>query len=168
MKSKLIYRAEVEWGWLGTLMIFLIVFLNFSFLLLIFMTSTVFLFFGIPIFLLDIVIFPLLKSIMKRHEFELQTDSVNIKNKKIEWKRIKSISFQTGRLIYDRSFNTGFKLPVLQKIYILDKKGREYSAIIDVDYYSKKNRTKNNIYKISKFLDGMNKDYLIADWAEKR
>ena len=134
----------------------------------IFLTSPLFLFFGIPIFLLDLLMMPLIKSVLKLYDFELHTDGVKIKNKKIEWKKVKSISFQTGRLIYDRKYDSGLKLPVLQKIYVLDKEGKEYSAIIDIDYFSKKNRSKNNIRKITKFLDGMNKEYLIADWAEKR
>ena len=114
------------------------------------------------------MLLPLIRSILKLHEFELHTDCIRIKNKNLEWKKVKSISFQTGRPIYDRTFNLGIKLPALQKIFILDKEGLEYSAIIDIDYYSKKNRKENNIKTISRFLAGMDKEYLIADWAEKR
>lgn len=168
MKSNLIFKANVKWEWLGKIIFSLLILLNLVFIVLIFLTLPVFVFFGLPVLILDILLLPLIKSILKLHEFELHTDCIMIKNKNIQWKQIKSISFQTGRLIYDRSFNFGFKLPALQKIYVLDKEGKEYSAIIDVDYYSKKNRKENNIKKIHKFLIGMDKEYLVADWAEKR
>ena len=58
--------------------------------------------------------------------------------------------------------------PVLQKIYILDKKGKEYSSIIDIDYFLKENREDNNLRKIKELLYGMDKLELISDWAEKR
>lgn len=168
MKSSLIFKANVEWGWLGKFVSLLLLFLNLIFVVLIFLTSPVFVLFGFPILILDFLLIPLIKSILRLHDFELHINCVRIKNKTIEWKQIKSISFQTGRLIYDRTFNFGVKLPVLQRIFVLDKEGKEYSAIIDIDYYSKKNRKENNIKKIHKFLIGMDKDYLVADWAEKR
>lgn len=168
IKSNLIFKAEVSWGWIGKIIFTILILLNLSFIILLFLTSSIFVFFGLPILILDLLLIPLIKSILHLHEFELHTNCIKIKNKIIEWKEVKSISFQTGRLIYDRSFYLGLKLPVMQKIYVLDKKGQEYSAIIDIDYYSKKNREKNNISKITKFLDGMNKEYLLADWAEKR
>jgi hypothetical protein len=166
--STLIYKPNIRWGYLGTSVFLFILLLNLFFIALMFITPLILIFFGIPIILLDILLLPLIKSILKVTDFELHTDGLTIKKKKIFWKEVKSISFQTGRPIYDRNFNSGFKLPALQKIYVLDKKGLEYSAVIDADFYLKKNRNKNNIRIISKFLLGMDKQDLIADWAEKR
>ena len=168
MESNLIFKANVDWDWLGKVIFFLLILLNLIFGTLIFLTSPVFVLFGLPVIILDVLLLPLVKSILNLHEFELHTNSVKIKNKTLVWKKVKSISFQTGRLIYDRNFNLGLKLPALQKIFVLDKKGKEYCAIIDIDYYSKKKRKENNIRRINKFLVGMDKDYLVADWAEKR
>ena len=57
---------------------------------------------------------------------------------------------------------------MLQKIFILDKKGKEHSCIIDIDYYLKKNRDKNNLRQIRDLLLGLDKLSLLSDWAEKR
>ncbi|MBT3720311.1 hypothetical protein HN789_05485 [archaeon] len=168
MKSKLIFRADINWGYLGKTLFIVLIILNFLFVSLVFFTTPFFILFGIPIFVLDLLLMPLIKSILKIQEFELHTDSLKIKNKKIDWKKVKSISFQTGRLIYDRVFYKGFKLPTLQKIFVLDKEGYEYSAIIDIDYYFKKKRQENNIRIINRHLLAMDKQYLVADWAEKR
>ncbi len=168
MKSKLVFKAIPEWGWLGILITIILLLLNIFFIMLLFLTSYVFIIFFLPVVILDAVFFPLIKSMFRIAEFELHTDSVKVKNRILKWKDVKSISFQTGRLIYDRDYDKGFKLPALQKIYVLDKKGEEYSAVIGVDYFFKKKREDNNIKRLTKYLNGMNREELIADWAEKR
>ena len=123
--------------------------------------------FTLPLIILNIIFLPIVKLVLKQ-DFSLYTSGVKIKKKYIEWKKIKSISFQTGRLKSDEAFFRGFKLPVLQRIFVLDKDGKEYSCIIDIDYYSKTKREDNNLRKIRELLLGMDRISLLSDWAEKR
>ncbi|MEM3373951.1 MAG: hypothetical protein QXE31_01900 [Candidatus Woesearchaeota archaeon] len=104
----------------------------------------------------------------KLTDFTLYQEGIKIKKKFLTWSEIKSISFQTGRHIADYNFYKGFKLPVFQRIYILDYDAQEYSTIIDTDYFLKNKRSQNNLLILRKHLIDMNKSKLISDWAEKR
>ena len=128
----------------------------------------------VPIIILDIFIFPifreiLLKFIKKTHnQFEIYTTGIKIKEKYFNWKNIKSISPDTGRPMVDKKYFKGPKLPVLQKIYLIDKNYNEYCCIVDYDYFSKPNRQKNNLEKIKELLLGLDKIDIIHDWAQLR
>jgi hypothetical protein len=66
------------------------------------------------------------------------------------------------------SIDTGFKMPAFQRIFILDNDGKEYSCIIGIDYFMKKDRADNNIRLLQRIFHDIGKDHLISDWAEKR
>ena len=184
MEKKVIYKSKISIGWFFHLIFFLVLFLNI--IMLFYITQIFFLFIGksvfnvisfiffIPILFLDIFLYPILKvvflTLIKKEEYSIiiYNKGIEINNLFLEWEKIKSISFQTGRLITDNDFLRGFKLPAIQKIYILDKKGKEYSCAIDIDYFSKKDRSKNNLNIIKGILHEQNKIFLLSDWAEKR
>lgn len=181
MKKRLVHRNTVNWGLfiliitgfvailtLIYLYYFVILLIRFNFLnipIIIWLTT-------LPVLFLNIMLFPVCRttflSIIKKSDFLLYTTGIKIKNKYFLWKQIKSISFKTGRYKGKKVFFRGFQLPMLQKIFILDKKGKEYSCIIDIDYYLKKNRDKNNLRQIRDLLLGLDKLSLLSDWAEKR
>ncbi len=181
MKKRLVHRNNVNWdlpilsvtSFVAVLTIiylyyFVILLIRFSYLkipIIIWLTT-------LPILFLNILLFPVCRttflSIIKKSDFILYATGIMINNKYLLWKQIKSISFKTGRYKSKKVFFRGFQLPMLQKIFILDKKGKEYSCVIDVDYYLKKNRDKNNLRQIRDLLLGLDKLSLLSDWAEKR
>lgn len=181
MKKRLVHRNNVNWGFpilsvtsfvavltIIYLYYFVILLIRFNLLklpIIIWLTT-------LPILFLNLILFPVCRttflSLIKKSDFLLYTTGLRINNKYFLWKQIKSISFQTGRLRGKKVFFRGFKLPMLQKIFILDKKGKEHSCIIDIDYYLKKNRDKNNLRQIRDLLLGLDKLSLLSDWAEKR
>jgi len=172
--KKLVYQAVIRWGWQLNFLGYLLVLFDITFFILVFQTSLERVLLAIPLLVLNIILFPLLKQIIlsfigKRFiEFELYTKGITIKNKYLGWKDIKSISFQSGRLIYDTRFYHGFKFPAFQRIYVLDNEGKEYSAIIDIDYWSKKDRKNNNLRKLNELMMGMDRTSILSDWAQKR
>ena len=180
MKKRLVHRNNVNWGIpilivTGFVVLITILYLYYFVILLIkfninlpivvWLTS-------LPILLLNMILWPVCRttffSLTKKSDFLLYTTGIKINNKYLMWKQIKSISFKTGRYKCRNVFFRGFQLPMVQKIFVLDKKGTEYSCIIDVDYYLKKNRDKNNLRKIRELLFGLDKLSLMSDWAEKR
>lgn len=184
MKKRLVYRNTVNWGWLIytvsiLVLVITLIYLYYFINLLLFIIRTptlqkliILVITSVPIILLNIFLIPVMKTLVgkffKKSELKLYTTGIKIKKNFLTWKKIKSISFQTGRLQGKKAFFRGFQLPIIQKIFILDKKGKEYSCIIDVDYYLKKNREKNNLRKIRDLLLGLDKLSLLSDWAEKR
>ncbi len=182
VKKRLVHRADINWGWLPlttATLVFLIDFFYFfyffQYIILAINTSnfsSIIVLTLIPILVLNGLFFPVLKAlilrIMKKTDFQLYTTGIKIKGKLLNWSQIKSISFKTGRYKGKKAFFRGHRLPALQSIFILDKKGKEYSCIIDIDYSSKKNRKENNLRKIREFLLGMDKISLLSDWAEKK
>jgi hypothetical protein len=186
MKRKLIYRCSVKWGWLILLVTALVFFLTVIYIyylgkLVIFVirnpvmiTKLIVVVTAIPLVVLNILFFPVMRTLflkfMKKEKYDLQiyNTGFKIRDTFLEWKKIKSISFHTGRLQGKTAFFYGYKLPIMQKIFLLDKEGNEYSCVIDIDYYLKKDRDKNNLRKIRELLLGLDKVSLISDWAEKR
>jgi len=184
MEKKVIYKSKIAFGWFFHFLFFFILFLNA--VMFFYIAQIVFLFieklvfniisiiFFLPLVILDIFLFPILKvvflNLIKKEEYTIiiYNEGIEINTLFLEWKKIKSISFQTGRLITGNDFLRGFKLSAIQKIYILDKKGKEYSCAIDIDYFSKKDRSKNNLSIIKGILHEQNKIFLLSDWAEKR
>ncbi|MFH2020460.1 MAG: hypothetical protein ABIJ34_03540 [archaeon] len=128
----------------------------------------------LPLAMLNFFMYKIIKvfllSLLGKPHFELEVfdSGIRIKNEYLQWHKIKSISFQTGRLIHDREFSKGFKLPVFQRMFVLDKSGKEYSCIIDIDYFMKENRSHNNLRKLNTLMYDLGKASLISDWAEKR
>ena len=125
-----------------------------------------------PILILDIFSFQIIKEILLKlfnkhyNQFEIYTTGVKIKKKYFDWKNIRSISPDTGRPIKDNKYFIGIKLPVLQKIYLIDKEYNEFKCVVDYDYFSKPNRQKNNLEKIKELLMGLDKLDIIHDWAQ--
>ena len=127
----------------------------------------------LPVIVLDVMTYPLIRGIInelirRTPDLSISQYGINIKGKSLPWHSVKSISLQTGRIMQDRNYFSGCKLPAYQKIFVLDKDGKEYECIIDVDYCLKKQREKNNYLKIISYLTKEKKIHLMADWAEKR
>jgi hypothetical protein len=126
----------------------------------------------LPIIILNILLYPIHKSIffhaLRRQipVFVIYKEGITIKDKHFLWDRIKSISFDTGIIRVDTAFR-GFKLPYLQRIYIDEKGEIEHSCIIDIDYSLKSDRTENNLNKIRDELVDLGKANIISDWAER-
>jgi len=179
VKKRLVYNCRVHWGNFVYVLTFVIFLLTLTFLLyaiqafmkyaLTFYLIVILFGLFLPLIVLNIIFLPVMKDIiLKKSELVLYTTGFKIKNKFLMWKQIKSISFNTGRLKKRTAFFRGAQLPMLQKIYILDKKGIEYSCNIDIDYWGKKKREENNLRKLNEFLLGLNQVSLLSDWAEKR
>lgn len=181
MKKRLIFKSQIKWGWLliaigATLIIGDIITVIYIIMGLIKDYQLIFisLILIIPLIILNYLLYPITKSILywilkkNNHNLELFTTGIKIKKKMFKWEKIKSISFQTGRLIYDSKFFSGLKLPALQKIYILLKNGKEISSTIDVDYFLKNKRENNNLRKLNELFFGMDKQDILSDWAQKR
>jgi len=180
-KKNLVYKANINWGYplylVGGIILLLDLVLMFQLVMMFLVNVSAFvpfIVFSLPIIILNIILFPLIKSIIflmlnkKYCEFELYTTGIKIKNKFFKWSQIKGLGFSTGRHIEDKFFYEGKKLPVYQKLFMSDKEGKEYSCSIDVDYYFKQHRKQNNLLKIEEFLLGLDKIDLIGDWAEKK
>jgi len=181
MKKRLVHKNNVNWGLFiliitGFVAILTLIYLYYFVILLIrfnlFKLPIIIWLTTLPLLVLNILLFQVCRttflSIIKKSDFILYTTGIKINNKYLMWKQIKSISFKTGRYKSKKVFFRGVKLPMLQKIFILDKKGKEYSCIIDIDYYLKKNRDKNNLRQVRDLLLGLDKLSLLSDWAEKR
>jgi len=184
MAKRIVYKNRINWGlcsYVAFLLIFFITLINIFYLfslvkiivvnpdlgaVLIFIISL-----SITI-ILNVMIFDFYKSIyniiFRKYDFILYNTGMEIKGKYFEWRKIKSISFNTGRRFNKKLFYKGFKLPVLQRIFILDKKGKEHSVVIDIDHPLRKDREKNNLRVIRDHLYGMDKISLLSDWAKKR
>ena len=180
-KKNLVFRAEINWGYplyfIGGIILLLDTILLYQLVMMFLVNISAFIpfiVFSLPIIILNFILFPLISSIVglalnkKYCQFELYTTGINIKNKFFKWKEIKGIGFNNGRHIDDKLFYEGKKLPVYQKLFMSDKEGKEYSCLLDVDYYFKQDRKENNMLKIEEFLLGLDKIDLIGDWAEKK
>jgi hypothetical protein len=173
---KIVTKCQVHWGWLVYLVWLIILGLTFfsayysARMLLTIGFHLLLPAFLIPVLAINIVFYPVTSSVyhrlMKKADILVYDSGIRIKNKYLSWKQIKSISFRTGRTQRDYSFFSGIKLPALQRIYLLDTKGKEYSAIIDIDYSLKANRRKNNLAVLQEALSGLNKTNIISDWAQ--
>ncbi|MBN1502144.1 hypothetical protein JW930_01250 [Candidatus Woesearchaeota archaeon] len=109
-------------------------------------------------------------SILKkpRYDLILSKKGIQIANKYLQWRQVKSISFSTGRPKSKIAFyRVKFALPAKQTIFVLDKQGREYKRMVDIDYFSKHDRSNNNLVGIEKVLADLKKANLISDWAER-
>ncbi len=168
-------RARINWGipayiFSSIIFVFNLVFIYYFF---IYLNPLIFAFY-IPVFALDIIFYPVFLSlffnIFKKDDYDISISKLGIGiNRKMHlWDKIKSISFQTGRIVHDNTFSQGLRLPALQRIYLLEKDGKEYSAIIDIDYYLKEKRDKNNLVAAKEELFYLGKMGIISDWAEKR
>ncbi len=184
--NKSILKVKVNWGWLVYSLFSLIQLINFFFFYFFYsiiysansynILSSLFivLLIFLPIFVLNAFFNPVNRSILlnfiwkEKTECILYKEGIKLKRNFLVWNKIKSISFQSGRPITDYSFYKGIKLPALQRLFILDKKGEEYSCIIDIDYFFKQKRGKNNILLFREALVELGKSHLISDWAEKR
>jgi hypothetical protein len=180
-KKNLVYKAEINWGYplyvVGGIILLLDAVLIYQLIMMILFNISAFIpfiVFSLPIIILNVILFPLVKSLVllmfnkKYYAFELYTTGIKIKNKFFKWKEIKGIGFSNGRNIDDKFFYIGKKLPVYQKVFMSDKDGKEYSCLLDIDYYFKQHRKQNNLLKIEEFLLGLDKIDLIGDWAEKK
>jgi hypothetical protein len=168
-------RFRVNWGFLVYAFSFFIFVLNLIPLYFLFSYfHPVLLLFFIPVLALDTVLYPVFDSIIrktvKKEKYSLIVShkGIELNNKLHLWDGIKSISFQTGRLEHDYKAFQGFKLPALQRIYLLDKEGKEYSAAIDIDYFLKEKRNKNNLIEAKKEILDLGRMNIMSDWAEKR
>jgi hypothetical protein len=168
-------NARINWGIPVYIFSLFVVILNlvFSYYLIVYFHPISLLFF-IPALILDFIFYPVFRSlifsIVKKTHYDLVISGKGIEiNRKLHlWENIKSISFQTGRIVHNNTFFQGFKLPAMQKIYILDTEGKEYSAAIDIDYILKGNRGKNNLILAKAELYDLRKMGILSDWAEKR
>lgn len=167
-------RFKVNWGLPVYIFSFFVLCLNLLFFynLFSYFHPLLFLFF-IPALALDVIFYPVFNSItqkiMKKEHYPLIVShkGIELNNKLHLWDGIKSISFQTGRLIHDYRAFEGFKLPALQMIFVLDKEGKEYSAVIDIDYFLKGQREKNNLVEAKKEIFDHGRMNIMSDWAEK-
>jgi len=157
-----IYTLKISWGWLIYLTTFIVLILNLITLYYVFLAGIRILFLLLPLVILDLIFLP----VIRKPRFILFDTGVRIKGTFLSWKEIKSISFQSGRINQENPLKG--RLPAIQRIFILDKKGREFSTLIDIDYFSKQDRKNNNLMKLNKYLFDMNKVSIISDWAEKR
>jgi hypothetical protein len=168
-------RFRINWGLPAYIFSFFILGLNLLFFYNLFSYfHPIILLFFIPSLALDVVFYPvfnsLLNKILKKEYYPLiiSPKGIELNNRLHLWESIKSISFQTGRLIHDYRAFQGFKLPALQMIYVLDKEGKEYSSVLDIDYFLKGQREKNNLIEARKEIFDFGRMNLISDWAEKR
>jgi len=168
-------RARINWGVPVYVFSFIILLLNFCFAyyFILYYHPVIFLFF-IPAIALDIIMYPVYKSVfnraLDRNHYDLLISNKGIElNRRLHlWDAIKSISFQTGRLAHDYTAFQGIKLPALQKIYLLDREGKEYSCAIDIDYSLRGKRNMNNLIFAKEELIHLGKIPMLSDWAEKR
>jgi hypothetical protein len=165
-------RFKINWG-IPVYILSLIVFtlnLGFIYYLVNSFHPVIFLFF-IPAFVLDIIFYSVFRTLLLtkyKYTLIISPKGIEINRRLHLWDSIRSISFQTGRLEHDFTAFHGIKLPVLQRIYILDREGKEYSVVIDIDYFLKGERKKNNLILAKEMLADMGKTAIISDWAEKR
>jgi hypothetical protein len=168
-------RAKINWGLPVYIFSIFVIALNIAsaYYFISLFHPVLFLFF-IPVLALDIALFPVFSSLLfimirKIHyNLVISGKGIEMNRKQHIWESIKSISFQTGRLVHNNTAFQGIRLPALQRIYILDKDGKEYSAIIDIDYFLKGNREKNNLILAKSELYDLRKMGVLSDWAEKR
>lgn len=176
---RLVYRAGVRWGLPAAILASLIILSNMPYLYLLVRAAGAIIFFQIillylPVIALDIIFMPMIISIFPKKNkaadpnLELYDTGIRIKKEFIGWDKIRSISFQTGRTTHDYSSFEGFRLPAVQRMFVLDKTGKEISCAIDIDYAMKGSRKKNNLIILKEYLLDMGKGQLISDWAEKR
>ena len=130
--------------------------------------------FSLPIIILDIMIHKLAMISFENFlgkpfdEFRLYTTGIKIKEKFFLWENIRSVAIDSGRIMIDKEYFKGFKSPVFQKIYLIDKEYKEHNCIVDIDYYKKQDRNENNLEKIKELLLGLDKIDLMHDWAQKK
>ncbi|MBN2368590.1 hypothetical protein JXC34_06220 [Candidatus Woesearchaeota archaeon] len=184
MKKKIVHKNKIRWGLpliilMGIAVLLSMAYMTYAIRLIIFliqnpklMPIVVLLITLFPLLALDFIFFPVFKGVLfelirkEDSGLVLYTTGIEINRLFLEWKKIKSISFNSGR-INRKDFFRGFGLPALQEIYILDKKGKEYSCTIDIDYSLKKDRENNNLREIRDMLLGLEKARLISDWAQR-
>jgi hypothetical protein len=167
-------KVEINWGlplYIFAGIIFFLLIISIS-LFIVFQMYPILSVFILPLFLLNVLLYPIHKSmlfhVLKKENpvFVIYKEGITIKDRHFLWDKIKSISFDTGIIRVDTAFR-GFKLPYLQRIYIDEKGEKEHTCIIDIDYSLKSNRTENNLNKIRDELVDLGKANIISDWAER-
>jgi hypothetical protein len=166
------FVLKIRWGALTYISMSLLLLLNIAGAILTVsnLPAAIFL---IPLIVLDIMLAPIIRGIIISMfglgpDLIMTQQGLTIKKINLPWHAVKSISLQTGRIMGDREYFAGCKLPALQKIFILDKGGREHECVIDIDYCMKGGRKSNNYLKITHHLSVEKRTQLMADWAEKR
>jgi hypothetical protein len=161
---RLFFKARID-DWI-LWMAFLYLVIADILLLISMVSSFVVLLYGVPLILLNIFLFPTLKVLFYQDVF-LYDLGIKIRGSFLDWKKIKSISFSSGRYM-DSKFWSGLKLPAVQKLYLLDNDGNEHVGVIDIDHSLRSSRSRNNLLRMNEQLHILNKSHLISDWAEKR
>ncbi|MCM2324865.1 MAG: hypothetical protein NDI94_00230 [Candidatus Woesearchaeota archaeon] len=161
---RLFFKARINDWILWTTLLYLVI--ADILLLVSLLSSFVVLLYGIPLILLNVFLFPVLR-VLFHQDVSLYDLGIKIRGNFLRWEKIRSISFSSGRY-RDSKFWSGLKLPAVQRLYLLDMDGKEYIGVIDIDHSLKSSRSRNNMLRMNEQLHILNKSHLISDWAEKR